>query len=76
MIFVFLIITASKLLKMKSLTEFDVIRNQDNQLYEPVCNATEDTKSKASSSNYGGGASDPYSTVSPPKRRGVRTEMD
>jgi len=35
-IYVILIITAQKLLKITTRTEFDHIRNQDGQLYEPV----------------------------------------
>lgn len=36
LIFAFLLTTASKLIKIKRVTEFDVIRGGDNLMYEPV----------------------------------------
>ena len=78
LIYVMLIATASKLLHVKSLTEFDRIRTQDGQLYEPVvCNATTDTKSSRSEISANAAHHDPYTSVSPRRlRKQIRTEMD
>ena len=35
-IYIFLLVAASSLIKIKSMTEFDVIRNADGQMYQGV----------------------------------------